>query len=213
METDKKIYRRKKWCFRLLSCWQQTIYRVWQKSVPAITLHAHVLNLVYTSAPLTRCTVRMRRVFGARLIYFLRTWGEQRTPGAWKGHLAHPVLFVFAQKTNKFWFAGNVCGQRRTGLQSHPHICAFGSQTIRRARVYEALTIHRDVVIVHNWEYQCVPSFRCDVRIVLHEHWNKNAGCSREVYQRWTHFSTHFVSLQPCGLHHNFGRIAKHFLN
>ncbi len=63
------------------------------------------LNLVYRSAPLTRCAVCVRRVFGARLITFPRTRGERRTPGAWKWHTAHLVLLVFAQKTKKFWFA------------------------------------------------------------------------------------------------------------
>ncbi len=56
---------------------------------------------------------------------------------------AHPILFVFAQKTDKFWFTANgmrtIHRWRSTGLQSGPHICAFGSQTIRHARVYEAL--------------------------------------------------------------------------
>ncbi len=93
-----------------------------------------MLNLVYTSTPLTRCAVRVRRLFGAWLINFPQTRGEQRTPCVWKGHLVHPVLFVFVQKTNKFWFTTNgmriVCGQHSTGLQSRPHIRAFGSWTV-----------------------------------------------------------------------------------
>ncbi len=64
-------------------------------------------NFVYTSVPFTRCTIRMRRISGTWLINFPRTRGEQRTPGAWKQHLAHPVLFVFSQKTDKFWFVAN----------------------------------------------------------------------------------------------------------
>ncbi len=51
-----------------------------------------------------------------------------------KGHLAHAVLFVFAQNTNKFRFTANgmrtIRRQRGTGLQSHPHIRAFGLRTI-----------------------------------------------------------------------------------
>ncbi len=46
--------------------------------------------------------VRMRRISWGRLINFPQTWGEQRTPGAWKEHPAHSVLFVFTQKTNKY---------------------------------------------------------------------------------------------------------------
>ncbi len=76
----------------------------------------------------------MRHVFGAPLINFPRTWGEQRTPDAWKVYLAHPVLFVFTQKTDKFWFAANrmrtVCGWCSAGLQSHPYIRAFSSQAV-----------------------------------------------------------------------------------
>ncbi len=51
--------------------------------------------------------------------------------------------FVFALKTDKFWFAANgmqtIHGQHSAGSQSHPHIHAFGSQTIRPTHVYEAL--------------------------------------------------------------------------
>ncbi len=93
-----------------------------------------VYSFVYTSATLMRCVVCMRRVSGARLINFPRTRGEQRTPGAWKGHAAHPVLFVFAQKTNKFWFAANGMRTIRrwhsTGSLSHPHIRVFGLRTV-----------------------------------------------------------------------------------
>ncbi len=70
------------------------------------------------------------------LINFQWTWGEQRTPGAWKGHSAHPVLLVFVQKTDKFWFVANsmrtIRGWRRTGSQSLPHIRAFGLRTVRK---------------------------------------------------------------------------------
>ncbi len=40
------------------------------------------LNLVYTSTLLTHCAIRVRRIFGARLINFPQTWGKQRTPGS-----------------------------------------------------------------------------------------------------------------------------------
>ncbi len=49
-----------------------------------------------------RCAIRVRRVFGTWLINCPRTIGEQRTPGAWSGHPAHPVLFVFLQKPTNF---------------------------------------------------------------------------------------------------------------
>ncbi len=82
------------------------------------------------SAPLTRCAIRVQCVSSAQLINFPWTWGEQRTSGAWKGHSAHPVLFMFAQNTTKFWFAANgmrtVHGWHSVGLQSRPHIRAFG---------------------------------------------------------------------------------------
>ncbi len=89
------------------------------------------------------CTVCVWRISGTQLINFPQTWDEQRRPSAWKGHLAHTVLFVFAQKIDKFWFAANsmqtICGRRSAGLQSHPHIRAFGSRTIWHTRLYEAL--------------------------------------------------------------------------
>ncbi len=65
-------------------------------------------------------------------------------------------------------------------------------------------------ISVKSSKVRTAQSFRCYVCIVLCEHWNKNAGCSREVYERWTHFFTHFVHLQPCGLH-DFGRFCKTF--
>ncbi len=82
-----------------------------------------------------RCAVRMWYVSGVWFINFTWTWGEQRTPDAWKEHPAHPVFFMFAQKTNKFWFAVNgimwiVCGWCSAGSESHPHIRAFGLRTI-----------------------------------------------------------------------------------
>ncbi len=49
------------------------------------------LNLVYTSAPLMRCTICVWCLFGTRLINFPRTWGEW-TPVAWKGHLEHRTV-------------------------------------------------------------------------------------------------------------------------
>ncbi len=67
----------------------------------------NVPNLVYTSVQLMHYAVHVRHVFGARLINFPRTSGEQRRPVAWKGHLAHPVLFVFTQKTDKVQFVVN----------------------------------------------------------------------------------------------------------
>ncbi len=81
------------------------------------------------------------------VINFPRTWGEQRIPGAWKGHPVHPFLFVFAQKTDKFRFTATgmptVCRRCSAGSQSHPHILWFASglRTIRHTRVYEALQI------------------------------------------------------------------------
>ncbi len=119
-----------------------------------------VYNLVYTSAPFTCYAVRMRRVFGAQLINFPWTWGEQRTSGAWKGHPAHPVLFVFVQKTDKFRFAANgmrtVRGWRTAGSQSHPHIRAFGTPTVRES--FGALVYTRFIMsmfyTVTQWEVQ-----------------------------------------------------------
>ncbi len=120
------------------------------------------LSFVYTSAPLTRCALRMWRASSARLINFLRTWGEQRTPGEWKGHPTHPVLFVFALRTDKFLFVANgmrtICGWRCTDLQSRPHICAFGSRTIRErfvnhsARSYKAFKVCTTVRLCQ-WKY------------------------------------------------------------
>ncbi len=70
------------------------------------------------------------------VINFSPTWGEQRIPGAWKGHRACPVLFVFAQKTqilihgeqyaNYSWMA-----QRRFAVPStHMHIW-FANHSVR----------------------------------------------------------------------------------
>ncbi len=81
-----------------------------------------------------RCAVSVRCISGAWLINFPRTWDEPRTPGAWKGHPAHPVLFVFVQKTDKFWFEVNgtrtVHRLRSAGSQCRPHIYSFGSRTV-----------------------------------------------------------------------------------
>ncbi len=99
-----------------------------------------------------RCAVRMRSVSGAQLINFLRTWGEQRTPVVWKGHLAHPVFFVFAQKLTNFGLWQTVCelftngaAQVRSPIYTYTHLVCkpFASDllTIQRARVYEALTL------------------------------------------------------------------------
>ncbi len=96
-------------------------------------LHIPFLSVVYTSVPLTHCAICVRRVSGAWLINFPRTWSEQgtpwcmeRTPGA------SSSLCVCA----KFWFATNsmrtVCGWRSAGSQCCPHIRAFGSQTVRK---------------------------------------------------------------------------------
>ncbi len=82
---------------------------------------------MYTSE---RCAVHMRRIFGARLINFPQTWGKQRTHGVWKGHPVHPVLFVFAQKIDQFGMR-TVRGWRSAGWQSHSHIRAFCSRTVR----------------------------------------------------------------------------------
>ncbi len=90
---------------------------------------------IHECAAYTLC-ICMRSVFAARLINFPRTWGEQRTPGAWKGHPAHPVFFVFTQKTDKFQYAANgmqtIRGWRSIGSQSRPHIRSFGLRTIHK---------------------------------------------------------------------------------
>ncbi len=107
------------------------------------------LNLVYTSA-LTHCAILVQLVFDARLINFLRTWGERRTPSAWKGHLAHPVLFVFAQKPTNFGSRRTVCelfvdgaAQVRSLIHTYAYLVhepfTSGLQTIRRAHIYKAL--------------------------------------------------------------------------
>ncbi len=63
-----------------------------------------------------------------------------RKPEANTGHMVHPTLFVFAQKTDKFWFVAN--GMRTnhrwhsTRLQSHLHICTFVMRTIWFTCVY-----------------------------------------------------------------------------
>ncbi len=57
------------------------------------------------------------------------------TPDAWKGHAVHPVLFVFAQKTDKFQFVVNgmrtIRGWCSAGLQFRSHIHAFSLRTVR----------------------------------------------------------------------------------
>ncbi len=97
------------------------------------------LRFVYTSVPLMHCAVRMRHVTGTRLINLSRTWGEQRTTSARKRHLAHPVLFVFTQKTDKFQFVVNgmrtVRRRRRPSLQSRPHIRTFGANNSARSSI------------------------------------------------------------------------------
>ncbi len=122
---------------------------------------AFTLNLLYTSAPLTRCAVCVRRVFGPWLINFSRTWGEQRTPGAaWKGQPMHGkdtrhIQFSLCSHTNPTNF-----GLRRTvykpfadgavqvcsPIHTYAHLVCkqFASSlwTIWRARVYKGLDIH-----------------------------------------------------------------------
>ncbi len=97
---------------------EQVLVKFWDER-----LWKHI-SFVYTSAPLTLCAVRRRRVSNVRLINFLWTWGEQRTPGARKRHPAHPVLFVFAQKTDKFQFSAN---GMRTVLRTAQHRFAVPS--------------------------------------------------------------------------------------
>ncbi len=88
-----------------------------------------------------RAAYMLHRVFGVWLINFPRIWGEQRTPGAWKGHPAHPVLFAFIQKTDKFRFAANgmwtVCGHTYAHLVREP----FGALVYTRLKP--------------DWEYAC----------------------------------------------------------
>ncbi len=58
----------------------------------------------------------------------------ERTPGASSSlcvHAKNRQILVHSE-----WYA-NRSGWRSTGSQSHPHIRAFGSRTIRHARVYE----------------------------------------------------------------------------
>ncbi len=105
------------------------------RGFPNQSLIFGILSFVYTSMPFTCCIVRVWRVSGARLIHFLRNWGEQRTPGA------SSSLCVYA--TDKFWFAANgmqtVCRWCSAGSQSRPHIRALGLRTICHTRVYEVL--------------------------------------------------------------------------
>ncbi len=114
------------------------------------------LNFVYTSTSLTHYAVHMRRVFGAWLINLLRTWGEQRTPGAWKGHRRIGFSLCSRKKTTNFSMR-TVCRWCSAGLQSHPHIRAFGSRTIRHTRVYEALlfvtTLSESPITISNSHY------------------------------------------------------------
>ncbi len=53
----------------------------WQ--IECVSKHI-MLSFVYTSALLTHCAIRVRCISGVQLINFLRTWGEQRIPGAWR---------------------------------------------------------------------------------------------------------------------------------
>ncbi len=120
---------------RVLS-WFVQIPTGWQTNANQI---CQILSLQITrESPSKTLYTRARK----RLINFPRTWGKQRAPGVWKGHPAHPVLFVFMQKINKFWFTATgmriICGWRNAGSQSHLHIRAFGLRTIRHVRVYEA---------------------------------------------------------------------------
>ncbi len=110
--------------------------------------------IIFTNFPHTflifhskTCKALYTRV--AWLINLPWTWGEQRTPGAWKGQPVHPVLFVFAQKPTNFGLQQTVCepfadgaAQVRSPVHTYAHlVCepfASGSWTIRRARVYEA---------------------------------------------------------------------------
>ncbi len=61
-------------------------------------------------------------------------------PGAWKGHPAHSVLFVFMQKTDKFWFSAN---GMRIIRHTYGHLVykliMSSLRTIGHIRVYEAL--------------------------------------------------------------------------
>ncbi len=66
----------------------------------------------------------------------------ERTPSAWKGHPGHPVLFVFVQKLDKFWYANCLwlAQHRFTVPSTHTHIWfASNLRTVWRTRVYEAL--------------------------------------------------------------------------
>ncbi len=71
------------------------------------------------SALLIRYAVRMQCVSGARLINFLK-------PETNKAHPAHPLLFVFTQKTDKFRLAANgmrtILGQRSKNSDNRPYL-------------------------------------------------------------------------------------------
>ncbi len=107
----------------------------------------NLLSFVYTSTPLTRWDIRVRRISDAWLINFPRTWGEQRTPNA-RGRIQFPLCS--RKKLTNFGLWRTVCksfvdcaAQVRSPVHTYSHlVCepfASGSRTIRRARLYEAL--------------------------------------------------------------------------
>ncbi len=107
----------------------------------------HTLSFVYMSAPLTCCVVRARRVSGMWLINFPRTWGEQRTPDAWR-HIQ--ISLCLGKKLTNFDLWRMVCepfadsaAQVCSPVHTHEHLVrdlfASGSQIIQHACVYEAL--------------------------------------------------------------------------
>ncbi len=71
---------------------------------------------------------------GVQSINFLRTWGEERTPGAWR---CIQFSLCSRKKTNKFWVVANsmrtIRKQRSADLQSRPNIRAFGLRTIHES--------------------------------------------------------------------------------
>ncbi len=77
-------------------------------------------------------------VRGARLINFPQIWGEQRTPGTWKGHLVHPVSSLCVCAKNQQisvhgeWYANHSrIAQRRFAVSStHMRIWFFAKHLV-----------------------------------------------------------------------------------
>ncbi len=119
-------------------------------------------NLVYTSAPLTRCAVRILRIFGAWLINFLRTWGEQRTPGA-SGSLCVHAKNRQILVRNKQYANHSRMAQCRFAVPSiHTHIWFTNcSRAVRESFGVLVYTRLKDQVASTNgWFHQIVVNLR-----------------------------------------------------